>query len=364
MIADFLEPFWDFLFDKLGGFGILIATASPVLFLLILAGIIIGIVKLCKAVKARILCSLLNKAQACQESGQLKAAWEYRCQYFGKQKEAPVEEYYRMGMLCLDGRAAGWDCDGTNEDPIHWLKKAAKANHPGARFQLAVFRYENNLDRKPLESALAVAELRLLAEKGLQDAKDFLAKLEQALKLRLSQVSSFRDSKCAAMGHPESQYAMGRQLEGKKDFSGALQWYLLAAEGGHADAQYACGTLYHRGADGIRKDLPKAQRWLQKAAEQNSPGAAFELACMYCAGEGCKVNYETAAKWFEVAANSGNVTAEYNLSVCYFKLAREHAEKHGLEDSVDRLLDCQYMRYLDKGIAWEEKAKEHGYKVP
>ena len=45
-----------------------------------------------------------------------------------------------------------------------------------------------------------------------------------------------------------------------------MQWFLKAAEQGHASAQYNLGAMYAHG-DGILKDLSKAKYWIKKAYE-------------------------------------------------------------------------------------------------
>ena len=46
-----------------------------------------------------------------------------------------------------------------------------------------------------------------------------------------------------------------------------MKWYQLAADQGHADAQYSLGVSYETGK-GVAEDNAEAVKWYQRAAEQ------------------------------------------------------------------------------------------------
>ncbi|MEO6529027.1 MAG: sel1 repeat family protein, partial [Gemmatimonadaceae bacterium] len=55
------------------------------------------------------------------------------------------------------------------------------------------------------------------------------------------------------------------------------QWYLKAADRGHAESQYALGMLYANG-EGVSRSDGEAAKWLKKAAAQGNDRARQELA--------------------------------------------------------------------------------------
>ena len=57
-------------------------------------------------------------------------------------------------------------------------------------------------------------------------------------------------------------YANGRDVP--QDYAKAIEWYRLAAEQGHADAQFHLGTMYYRGR-GVRPEFVQAHMWLSLA---------------------------------------------------------------------------------------------------
>lgn len=89
-------------------------------------------------------------------------------------------------------------------------------------------------------------------------------------------------------------------------------FYSLAAQD-NALAQYEIGALYHRGA-GVEKDVMRAARWYERAAEQGYREAQYRLGNMYLMGEGVRQSDVEAAHWFEKAAQQGHADARDNLA--------------------------------------------------
>lgn len=122
-------------------------------------------------------------------------------------------------------------------------------------------------------------------------------------------------------GHAEAQYALGEYYakalyDTKQDYAEAMQWYTGAAESGHAGARYALGVCYERGV-GTEKKLTKAVEWYEKAAEIGSAAANCRLGELYSIGEGVAQSDTKAAEHFKQAAVTGHVGACYQLGLCY-----------------------------------------------
>ena len=86
----------------------------------------------------------------------------------------------------------------------------------------------------------------------------------------------------------------------KEDYTEAVKWYRMAAEQGHAGAQYSLGNAYDSG-NGVKKDSSEAVKWYRKAAEQGYVFAQEELARKYKYGSGVKRDKKEAAKWQKIA---------------------------------------------------------------
>ena len=87
-----------------------------------------------------------------------------------------------------------------------------------------------------------------------------------------------------------------------QDDAEAVRWYRLAAEQGHASAQYNLGLMYDNG-EGIPQDDAEAVRWYRLAAEQGSASAQNNLGVMYSNGEGVPQDNVEAHMWLNLAAS-------------------------------------------------------------
>lgn len=112
------------------------------------------------------------------------------------------------------------------------------------------------------------------------------------------------------------------------DLQRAANWYLRAANLGHAPSEYRIANFYEKGS-GIDRDLNEAKKWYQLAAEQGNASAMHNLAVLY-ATTGAAPDYESAAAWFVKAANVGVRDSQVNLAILY---ARGDGVKRDLEQS-------------------------------
>ena len=121
-------------------------------------------------------------------------------------------------------------------------------------------------------------------------------------------------------------YGIGQGVP--QDYAEATKWYRLAAEQGHADAQFNLGRMYANKVSnwvarlrasldlGVPHDDAEAVKWYRRAAEQGHAGAQFNLGVMYAnkasswvarlrasLGLGVPQDGVQAYKWFDVAAS-------------------------------------------------------------
>lgn len=130
------------------------------------------------------------------------------------------------------------------------------------------------------------------------------------------------------------------QHHDQQQYELAANYFLRAAEAGHAAAQFNLG-LCHANGLGIVQSDEQAVIWYRKAAEQSHASAQFNLAVRYDTGSGVPQDNREAAKWYGLAAQQGHRGAQYNLAMCYI---------HGQGVPTDR----------QKAIEWLEKAAEQG----
>lgn len=103
-----------------------------------------------------------------------------------------------------------------------------------------------------------------------------------------------------------------------RDYKGALELFLQAAEMGNAKAQYAVGYVYHQHRRfvplfGANKHWADVLRWWTKAAESGHSDAQFMVGTFHQTGFCTPFDLSEARKWFERAAAKGHLEAQHRL---------------------------------------------------
>ena len=130
----------------------------------------------------------------------------------------------------------------------------------------------------------------------------------------------------AQKGHANAQFNLGQLYNlGQglaRDPAEAVSWFTKAAEQGFGDAQLQLGLAYEEG-NGIGRDPKEAARLYRLAAtnpqpQQNRAIAEFSLAVLYHEGRGVSKDWKEAARWFELAAQRGYPEAQFNIGWMYY----------------------------------------------
>ncbi|HQP31940.1 MAG TPA: tetratricopeptide repeat protein [Deltaproteobacteria bacterium] len=138
----------------------------------------------------------------------------------------------------------------------------------------------------------------------------------------------------AEQGHVEAQFALAGLLERKNSVDEAHAWYTKAAMHGHAESQKILASekwkVAAAGADTPQAHTaPKGHATAQKAADMSPEDldklfqqaeagdldAQYNLGIMYYNGEGAPQDYQQAMNWFHLAAQQGDADAQFNLGL-------------------------------------------------
>jgi hypothetical protein len=95
----------------------------------------------------------------------------------------------------------------------------------------------------------------------------------------------------------------------RQDQQQAAYWYQLAAEKGHAEAQYNLGRLYATG-QGVPRDQEQALRWIRGAASQGYSPAQARFGIRYANGNGIAQDHRLAYFWLTLALLHGDKSVE------------------------------------------------------
>ncbi len=103
----------------------------------------------------------------------------------------------------------------------------------------------------------------------------------------------------------EQAWQQGEQLS----FREAAEWLQMAAEQGHAPAQFVLGVLYEKGR-GVIQDFTHAVRWFTRASRQGHALAMAQLGRMHKTGRGADKDLVEAYVWLNLASARGDQGAE------------------------------------------------------
>lgn len=138
-----------------------------------------------------------------------------------------------------------------------------------------------------------------------------------------SNVGNILLRQAAARGNLSALFEVGRiYTDGngiERNLTEAAKWYRLAAERGHGPAQYRLGNFYEKG-HGMARNIDEAMVWYRLAAKQGNALAMHNLAVVTAMGtNNAKADLNTAAGWFEKAAELGIKDSQVNLGILYTK---------------------------------------------
>jgi TPR repeat protein len=146
----------------------------------------------------------------------------------------------------------------------------------------------------------------------------------------------------------------------KGSYIKALNSFYVLAKNGDAKAQYNVGMIYANGK-GVKKDVPQAMEWYEKAAQQGNASAAYNynnLAALYLEGKNIPRNNKKAFELFKKAADKGDANAQINVAVMYAWGEDIPNDKMKAYDNFKKALNAgkieasQYLDRLCKESAW------------
>lgn len=254
------------------------------------------------------------------------------------------------------------------ESAVHWAHRGAELREPNCLFFLGQCYLEGNGVEQD-ESAAGTC-LTAASEMGHPHAALYLANLmlegrvpaafpfSQALKLLktaydkgvVEDIPELSDrvltflSENATKETPELCFQYGQAcynaLFCPTDDAKAVHYYRMAADAGHAVAQYELGLCYLEGR-GVPQDATEAERLNRMAAEQGLALAEYEEGCFLSMGDGVPQDEAAAFDWFAKAAEHDHPGAHAAVGVYY-------EEGRFVERDVDKALE-HYRRSMELG---------------
>ena len=112
---------------------------------------------------------------------------------------------------------------------------------------------------------------------------------------------------------PKVKLEVAHEALANGDDTTAYKLFLGLAEAGNARAQYWLADMYEYGY-GVKKDVPEAMKWMEKAAKQGLSTAQGRLGEIYFAGQETVQDFKAARMWLQKAADAHNAVAERRLA--------------------------------------------------
>jgi TPR repeat protein len=121
----------------------------------------------------------------------------------------------------------------------------------------------------------------------------------------------------AEKGDNAAIFQIGRAYVEALQYDEAEKWLQRAAENNYVAAQMELARLYFMTAQGDREKEKKAAAWVRRAADSGDANAQMALALLYQKGLGVEKNDKEAARVFEKLSQVGHPGAQYNLGIMH-----------------------------------------------
>eukprot|EP00747_Dinoflagellata_sp_TGD_P004535 gnl/TRDRNA2_/TRDRNA2_111564_c0_seq1.p1 gnl/TRDRNA2_/TRDRNA2_111564_c0~~gnl/TRDRNA2_/TRDRNA2_111564_c0_seq1.p1 ORF type:complete len:294 (+),score=67.33 gnl/TRDRNA2_/TRDRNA2_111564_c0_seq1:65-946(+) len=193
-----------------------------------------------------------------------------------KAKKGDAEAQFNYGVFWATGRG-GLKADDT--EALKWYKKAAEQGDTDAQYNVAKF-YEKGRGGLAQSFVMAAQWYRKAAAQGNTAAAFNLANsirrghafAGQSIPKSLDDEGTQMYTMAAEKGHAKAQFQVGFEHESgfyrDKSDKKAAEWYLKSAKQGFDEAQFRLSEFYWKGRGGLPKDKAKAIELRQKAADQ------------------------------------------------------------------------------------------------
>ena len=121
----------------------------------------------------------------------------------------------------------------------------------------------------------------------------------------------------AEAGIALAQAKLGYIYDRSNDDEQAVRWYRAAAEQQHPDGEFGLGEMYSKG-EGVEQDFDIAVEMYMRAAVGGHAQARRVLANAYEHGSlDREVSHAEALRWLTLAANSGDINAMRRMASLY-----------------------------------------------
>ncbi len=273
-------------------------------------------------------------------------AYSVECQFITEKciqlaNEGDSEAQYSLGLLY-----SGFQFEVKDRDyavAYTWFKKAALNKNMKAQFSLGVM-YENGIGakqniktaikwyKKAAKNKLSVAQLNLgvIYDNGVDVKKNIKTASKWYKRAAIKGIDR-------EQYHLDALYSLGHGLSSKQYYRNAYKWYVESEVKQPNSFSLILGDFKLNGF-GSDKSYDLALKSYLVAAKAGFDRASFELGVVYLILR----DFEKAFSSFEIAVSQGNVVAMYNIAV------------------ILNFKDYPNRKNIDSAFKWYEKAANQG----
>jgi TPR repeat protein len=246
-----------------------------------------------------------------------------------------------MGAMFMQG-------DGVDRDAtlaVEWLMRAVEKNHADAQWRLGLaYAHGDGVTKNTAEASRL---LQLSVSQANCDAQYHWAQLleHQSNKAEVRAKAMGLYESAAQQGHMPAQLHLAYALRAGEAMYGpghdpnavpiprktvrrstaphlvrSLNFFRMAADKGHAAAQFELGQMYAQGL-GVAQQFEEAAFWYLLAAKQGHAQAQFHLGFLHSHGQGVEQDYMKAYQWYCVSERCGYALAKKNVAYIGKKLS-------------------------------------------
>jgi TPR repeat protein len=191
-----------------------------------------------------------------------------------KEKISTPRDQFLLGVAYYFGKGV----DQSYEKAGEWFLKASEGGYQKAQVNLGIMYLEGKG-----------------CEKSPQKASDFFAQAAKGVDPEVAAQAKYFEATILCDGNGTNQ-----------DLQKGLDLMTAAAKEGNPKALYRLGMDALTGKNGQPADQKRAIDLLSQAAEKGSALACRRLGAFYTRGIGVEKNADTASKWFEKGARTGD----------------------------------------------------------
>ena len=246
----------------------------------------------------------------------------------------------------MSALAAAYKERGETQKAFMWTTKAADAGLPFAQAELGLAYQTGDGVAQNTREAVIWYGKAARGGSAIGAARLYRLGAERASDKHGSMADVRRRVSHAHAGDSEARFRLATLFADVGAHAQAFDWYRLAGDQGHHDAEYQLGLSYLKGR-GVGRNEAGALIWFRRAVGGNHPAAMYQLANAYRFGLGGIDAHEgLALEWYENAIEDGYSAATHEL-VELFIIGAVRDAKAG-DDEAAR-------ENIASAIAWSER---------